>query len=162
GHRTRLAQERPDRWHDEEDRALDEYVRRSQSIDALALLFTSALPRGWTALAIAVLGGAFVTGSASSSSLAVSVGGILVASLALRHAGAGLIGLVTAAVAWRQARLLFEAASGDARSGHADSDALGRPSAEQAAIDARDIVFRYANRPEPVLRGCSVRAAAGD
>jgi ATP-binding cassette subfamily B protein len=163
GHRTRLAQERRERWHDEEDRSLDDYLHRSTRMDSLAPLFTSVLPRAWSALAIGFLAGSFVSGDGSSTSLAVSVGGILVGALALRHLGDGLVALIGAAVAWRQARLLFDAANADdTHARRADADALGGPATGQNVIDARDLAFRYPSRSEPVLAGCSLRAAAGD
>ena len=47
GHRTRLAQEPTETWHDEEDRALSAYVERSTRLDAMTLLLGGLLARGW-------------------------------------------------------------------------------------------------------------------
>ena len=63
GHRTRLAQEAPQRWHDEEDRSLEDYLVRSSALDRWSPMLLVALPRGWMAIAVAVLAPAFVTGT---------------------------------------------------------------------------------------------------
>jgi ATP-binding cassette subfamily B protein len=102
GHRTRLAQESPARWHAEEDRSLDDYIGRSSALDRWVPVLLVALPRGWLAAAIALLGPAFVSGT-SADRLAVSLGGVLLASFALQRFADGLSQLSGAAVAWRQA-----------------------------------------------------------
>jgi len=155
GHRTRLAQEMPERWHADEDRALEEYVARSAALDRLLPMLSVAVPRAWTTSALLVLVPA-VAGGAPTAPLAVSVGGLLLAALALRRFTDGLAHISSALVAWRQAQPLFAAAarrpspSGiSGRSGAAD-EAQGQP-----VLDIRTVSFRYAARPEPVLHACA-------
>ena len=160
GHRTRLAQERRDRWHEDEDRALEEYVARAQALDAVAPLVLVAMPRGWIVAAIGVMAARFIGNDASPQALAISFGGIMLGYLALRHLGDGLSHLAGAAIAWRQARPLFQAAA--RREPHAPTILPESGRTWSGVLDVRDVAFRYSNRSEPVLRGCSLRADAGE
>src|SRR5262249_38703350 len=54
GHRTRVAQLAPDRWHAGEARALDELVARRQRTDRRAALLL-AMPRAWLLIGLAGL-----------------------------------------------------------------------------------------------------------
>ena len=160
GHRTRMAQEDPKEWHQEEDRRLEDYVARSSALDRWTSTLLVAVPRGWLALAVAILTPLFVSGS-SATSLAVSLGGVLLATLALRRFADGLTQLAGAGIAWRQAEPLFAAAERSSTPAVADetrSDAITPP----AVLDVRDLTFQYPTRSSPALVGCSLRAGAGD
>jgi len=161
GHRTRLAQEAPQRWHEEEDRSLDAYMVQSSALDRWSPVLLVALPRGWMAIAVAVLAPAFVTGT-STDQLAISFGGILLASLALRRFADGLSQLAGAAIAWQQARPLFEAAAQRPSAPAIADDAPTSRLPAAAVLDVRDVNFRYPSRAEAVLHGCTLRAAEGD
>jgi ATP-binding cassette subfamily B protein len=76
GHRTRLAQERRERWHDGEDQVIERYLTRSLKLDR-ADLWQSLVPRGWLAFGLCGLAVGFVTGSATPATLAVAIGGLL-------------------------------------------------------------------------------------
>jgi ATP-binding cassette, subfamily B, bacterial len=52
GHRTRLAQESPERWHDGEDRAVERYLTQSTTMDGVVAL-QSVIARGWPGLSFA-------------------------------------------------------------------------------------------------------------
>ena len=75
--------------------------------------------------------------------------------------------LAGAALAWQQAAPLFHAA---ARPEAATTPTLTRLPAGSAAgagdtapiLEAHDLVFRYRDRGEPVLRGCSLRLCPGE
>ena len=161
GHRTRLAQEVPQRWHREEDRSLEEYLVRSSALDKWSPRLLVALPRGWITIAIGVLAPAFVTG-APAELLAVSLGGVLLASLALRRFADGLSQLSGAAIAWQQARPLFDAAAHRPSASAIADDAPRRHAPTAAVLDVRDVSYRYPGRPAPVLHGCTLRAVAGE
>jgi ATP-binding cassette subfamily B protein len=85
GHRTRLAQEPREHWHDAEDRSLEHYFRSSKQMDRIAVLLSTLLPRGWLVIGIAGLALNFVRGGSSTGLLAVGLGGVLLAYSALRH-----------------------------------------------------------------------------
>jgi len=163
GHRTRLAQERREHWHTGEDRDLDRYIEISQALDRAALPLAAAIPRGWLLLGILALAPGFISGGASPAQLAVTVGGVLLAYRALKRLTGGLWQLGGAAIAWKRTSLLFHAA---ARPEVRGLPAFAARSAEigdhQPVLEAHDVVFRYRDRGEPVLRGCSLRIERGD
>jgi len=166
GHRTRLAQQAREHWHDGEDQALEGYYGLSARMDRSAAWLIALLPRGWLLVGLAALTPAFVTGRGTPASLAVALGGIMLAFRALKGLAGGLWNLVGAGIAWQQVAPLFHAA---ARREIPGSPAMAvRESAERngaekpAAVEAHDLVFRYRDRGEPVLRSCSLRISAGD
>ncbi len=79
GHRTRLAQLPADRWHDGEDEALEEYLKALESLDDSTAALLAMVPRGWLVLGLLGLAPAFVHGNASTASIAIAVGGMLLA-----------------------------------------------------------------------------------
>ena len=163
GHRTRLAQEKPAHWHDGEDQALDRYLEVSRSMDRSAVLLNALVPRGWLIVGILGLAPAFVAGSGSTAALAIGIGGVLLAYRAFKRLTAGLWYLVGAGISWDQVAPLFKAA---ARPDTAGSSALvlanSGPRKNEMVLEAGDLLFRYRERGEPVLQGCSLRVAAGE
>lgn len=163
GHRTRLAQEVSDRWHIDEDHALDEYAVRSASLDRVASLLQSLTPRLWTAAAVAALAPAFIAGAAPTA-LAVTVGGVLLAASSLRRFADALSHVSGATAAWDEAKPLFAAAiRGPLVS--AVSEAPSRRRAGQPrppSLEVRDVSYRYPTRPQPALVDCALQAAEGD
>ena len=47
GHRTRLAQQRREQWHETEDQALENYFDLSRAADGTATSLIALIPRGW-------------------------------------------------------------------------------------------------------------------
>jgi ATP-binding cassette subfamily B protein len=165
GHRTRMAQQAPSRWHQGEDQGLERYLASSQQMDSSAVLLVAVVPRAWMVLGVAALAAVFVSGKAGLGALAVSLGGVLLGHQALTRLLTGLLHLTGAAIAWQQVQLLFEAG--------ARSELPGSPEASTAllkseiadgetVVDARQLVFRYRPQGGAVLAGCSVRVCAGD
>lgn len=173
GHRTRLAQQAPDRWHDGEDEALSRYLREARRMDNWNAVLGTLVPRGWLLVGLAGLGPAFVAGS-SPASLAVGVGGLMLALGALNALSGGIATLGGAWIAWRQVAPLYHAAArspvraapsllflggqerAPAREGEAG--ALART----PVIEGHELSFRYRERGEPVLKGCTVRVYEGE
>ncbi len=181
GHRTRLAQEPRETWHVEEDAQLSGYLRRSAALDRVAIAL-SAAPGAWLVLGLLSLAPAFIAGQTPGATLALGVGGVLLAHGALARLAGGVGALLAAEVAWAQAGELFRAGARTERPGRA---ALLAASAEDSAstpydpsathgadaptratrgalVEARDLCFRYPGRREPVLRGVGVRIDHGD
>ncbi len=164
GHRTRLAQESRATWHESEDQQTERYLEKSLAMDHAAI-FQAGVARGWLLLAVAGLIPAFVSGSGSPVSLAISLGGILLALRALMKLIASMTSLLSAVIAWQQVTPLFKAA---ARSEEAASRsplsgfAMGSADGQHTVMEAHDIVFRYRERGEPVLKGCNLEIRAGD
>jgi ATP-binding cassette, subfamily B, bacterial len=166
GHRTRLAQELRERWHAGEDEAVERYVALSRNLDRVGVV-QALLPRGWLVLGLLGLTPTIVSGLGSPAALAVSLGGVLLASRALGRLVAGLSYLMGAAIAWKQVAPFFHAAARPEVDGsptftstlnlHAPAPADGQP-----VLDAHDLSFRYHESGEPVLQACSLQVWTGD
>lgn len=169
GHRTRIAQESPDRWHDGEDKAVERYVSASERLDRAQVALQVVLPRGWTLLGVALLAPTMASANASALSLALGVGAVVFAGSSLRTVTSGLVSLLSAAIAWREVAPLFEAAGRRDVPGAplfamraARSDAAAKTGDARPVVEATDVVFRHEGRAEPVLRGVSLRVNRGD
>ncbi|HYV10773.1 MAG TPA: ABC transporter ATP-binding protein [Pyrinomonadaceae bacterium] len=165
GHRTRLAQEPREHWHDAEDRSLEHYFRSSKQMDRIAVLLSTLLPRGWLVIGIAGLALNFVRGSSSTGLLAVGLGGVLLAYSALRRMAAGISQLTDAVIAWQQVALIFH--SGALKNSNKSESTLvsglnGSLETGAVLLDGRDLAFRYSDRTEAVISGCDLRIKAGD
>lgn len=158
GHRTRLAQEHPRNWHAGEDQTLAAYVDRSAALDRSALHLNTLVPRLWLLTGLAALAPAFLR-SSSPASLAVSMAAVLLAHRSLRGLGMGLGDLGGAALAWRKIGPLFRAA---AQTGAPGGVAASSRHRQGAVLEARNLVFRYRDRREPVLESCSLTIHPGD
>ncbi|MGB6946552.1 MAG: hypothetical protein WBE37_29415, partial [Bryobacteraceae bacterium] len=110
GYRTRLAQLPPDRWHDGEDEALENYLQSSEAMDRSTARLIAVVPRGWLVVGLLGLTPAFVYGNATPGRIAIAVGGTLLAYRAWRRLAAGAWQLAGAAVAWQRTAVLFHAA----------------------------------------------------
>jgi ATP-binding cassette, subfamily B, bacterial len=166
GHRTRIAQESAGAWHTGEDQELASYLRLSHGLDSTTALLAALLPRGWLLVGLLGLGPAFVAGQGTAATIAVSVGGMLLAYAACQKLVVGLGHLAGAVLAWQQVAALFAAA---ARPQGVTAPALltltaGRMNGIGAPplLEAHHLVFRHHTRGTPVLKGCSLCIRAGD
>jgi ATP-binding cassette subfamily B protein len=163
GHRTRLAQQPRARWHDGEDGALERYLRASRAMDADGVRLTALLPRGWLVVGLLGLSGAFILGGQSPERLAIALGGTLLAQRALHKLVLGLSSFAGAAVAWREVAALFHAAARPQLATPPDLVVNREPLAPaRPIIEVSEVLFRYAARGEPVLRGVSLDIHPGD
>ena len=165
GHRTRLAQEPREHWHDKEDQSLEHYFRSSQSMDRILVILSTFVPRGWLVIGIAGLALNFVRGDSSTGLLAIGLGGVLLAYAALRRIAAGMSQLTDAVIAWQQVSLIFHA--GAQQSSAKPEPALmntpdARPQKGEVLLDGRDLAFRYSDRTEAVINRCDLRIKTGD
>ena len=167
GHRTRIAQEAPESWHEGEDQTVERYLDISKGMDR-ATVMQSILPRGWLVVGFLGLAPAFVSvGGSSPTALAISLGGILLAYRALQRLASVLSQLVGAAIAWKQVAPIFKAARRSEYPALPTFDLELRPvdaesQRRQVVIEAHDLVFRYPGRAEPVLQQCSVQIYSGE
>ncbi|WP_438019888.1 ABC transporter ATP-binding protein [Sorangium sp. So ce315] len=164
GSRTRVAQEKEERWHEREDAGLSAYLAESTRLDRVQAALSALIPRGWLLLGALALAPAFISGEAQASGLAVSLGGVLLAFRAFRTLVAGITDLAGAGVAWEQVSPLQGAA---AREQHASPAALlGVTGAdrrgERVLLDAQQLSYAHPGRPAPVLREASLRIVHGD
>ena len=157
GHRTRLVQQPMALWHTGEDVALSDYNNVSTHMDRWAIMLTMLVPRGWLIVSLIALAPAlFADGSATT--LAVGLGGCLLAYAALRKATQGLLQFAAAIIAWDHVAPMFHA-------GKAKPNP-GMPSATMArsstVLVAQDLVFRYRNQGHALLRGIDLRVRRGE
>ncbi|HEX7331095.1 MAG TPA: ABC transporter ATP-binding protein [Pyrinomonadaceae bacterium] len=162
GHRTRLAQEPREHWHDAEDRSLEHYFRSSKHMDRIAVLLSTLVPRGWLVIGIAGLAFDFVRGGSSTGLLAVGLGGVLLAYSALRRMAAGMAQLTDAVIAWQQVSLIFHSGALKNSIKPEVSVLKGTPQTGEVLLDGRDLAFRYNDRTEAVISGCDLRIKTGD
>lgn len=159
GHRTRLAQLPPDRWHEGEDEALESYLKNSKLMDRSTTALLAIAPRGWLVLGLLGLAPSFVAGGNSTARMAIAVGGMLLAYRALRRFANGAWQLAGAAVAWERVAVLYRAAMHPELIGSPD---VAARETGPGVVDARDLAFRYGADSRPVLRGCALRISPGD
>ncbi|MCL6583232.1 MAG: ABC transporter ATP-binding protein/permease [bacterium] len=178
GHRTRLAQERRQSWHEGEDHSAEHYLELSKTMDRRSVLLTTLVPSGWLVLGLIGLSVAFVSGQAqTASAMAVGLAGILLAQRGLGKLPSGLLSLADAAIAWKQVAPLFHAAGRDslATDSLPSSCALaytaagpyfhqdGQPADERyPLIEAQNLTFRYRGHSQPAIFGCSLQIWPGD
>jgi ATP-binding cassette subfamily B protein len=174
GHRTRLAQEARQKWHEGEDEELERYLELSESTDAAAALLTALAPRGWLVLGTFGLTWAFVASEGLNIKLAISLGGILLGYRALKRISAGLVMMADAVISWQKVAPLFEAAARRQLQGSpavaltpvprndSKDDTRDGDNGKDPVMEAHDLVFRYQDRGEPVLKGCSLTIRRGE
>ena len=174
GHRTRLAQEARQKWHEGEDEELERYLELSESTDAAAALLTALAPRGWLLLGTFGLTWAFVASEGLNIKLAISLGGILLGYRALKRISTGLVMMADAVISWQKVAPLFEAAARRELQGSpavaltpvnlndAKDDTRDGDHGKDPVLEAHDLVFRYQDRGDPVLKGCSLTIRRGE
>jgi ATP-binding cassette, subfamily B, bacterial len=155
GHRTRLAQLPEEEWHRSEDEALDDFIARGDVMDR-ASLWLSLVPRGWLVLALATLIPALARAT-SAGSLAISIGGSLLAFRALQRLVGGFSNLAGAIISARSIAGLAAAASRREQATLPSALLPSKPPSEDSLVaQARGLSFRYRAHGEPVLDNCSL------
>jgi ATP-binding cassette subfamily B protein len=167
GHRTRLAQEAPEHWHDGEDHALARYLELARVMDRTTAVLLALVPRGWMLLGVLGVAPAFLTGATAPATLAVHLGGVFLAAVAYKKLATGFWYLAGAVIAWQQVAPLFHAATRPVLATapsllQEPAAGLGITGEASPVLEAHDLVFRYRERGAPVLRGCSLRLWPGE
>jgi ATP-binding cassette, subfamily B, bacterial len=166
GHRTRLAQERPARRALNDDLALKEYLAVSKSMDQSILPVVGVMPRGWILVGLLGLAPALIAGTGSIISLAIGFGGVMLANRALSGISGGLSALASARLAWVNVSALFLAAGRKtSRTPYLAAAQLSKEpttSSRSKLIDASQLVFRYHEGGDAVLRGADLSIYPGE
>jgi ATP-binding cassette subfamily B protein len=157
GHRTRLAQEPRSQWHESEDHALVQYLESCSRMDHRLAAFLAVIPRGWLIVSLAVLLPGFVRGAIDPTTLAVALGGTLLAGSALKTLTDGLTYAIGAFIAWQQVRLLFDAAAREEPEGAPANEVQDRVESGEVLAECRDVVYQHEGRAAKILDGCSLR-----
>ncbi|HVY39656.1 MAG TPA: ABC transporter ATP-binding protein [Polyangia bacterium] len=167
GQRTVVAQQPAALWHRDEARALQAYGEAGGRLDARASALVALAPRAWLLGAVAALVPHARAASAHPAAFVASVGGVLFVASAFRKLAQAVPALGSAAIAWRNLRLLAAEGAGGATVGAEPPSPVAAgstpsPGIESPLVEARDLAFRYPGRPAPVLEGCSFAVRAGD
>ncbi len=163
GHRTRIAQEPPERWHAEEDRRLAHYLERSRRADRSTFELSACVAPCFALLAIAALGWSYVAGTSAPTALAIGIGAVLLGQQALARLSAGLVQLATCTAAWGQVAPLYAAAARPEEAGLPSGALRPEPPRDRTpALEFRGVSFRHASRARPALDRVDARLARGE
>ena len=165
GYRTRIAQQTAGEWHDAEDIALEAYYANSVTVDDWAAGVDVLASRGWTFAALVAMLPSVVGGVSDPSSIAISIGGVLLAERAFVKWLPAAGQLSDVLLAWRHVGPMFTAAADLAPGGHPSAglsiiksdDVQRRP-----ILEAHDLIYRYPDRAEPVIRHWSLSVHESD
>jgi ATP-binding cassette, subfamily B, bacterial len=162
GHRTRLAQQPRENWHDSEDQALHRYFDNSHSVDRCGTSLVVAIPRGWLLTGLACLAPAIAFGRSSSTEVALSLGGILLAFTAFKRLTGSLTEIVGAWVAWKRVAALFRAAARPELLGEVLIREREPDQPLQKIIEADRLTYSYRKEGHAALQAGSLVIRKGD
>jgi ATP-binding cassette subfamily B protein len=162
GYRTRLAQSPREEWHRREDAHLDRLVRETAATDRAICWLSILTPQTWLMVAMILLVPGLTSGR-SVTATAVALAGMVLGRGALARLAASLRVLAWTAVAWRNASLLFRAASRPDVAGRPDLVGATHDPASGPLLFAEHLVYRQRRRGhDPVVRDCSLIVHHGD
>ena len=161
GNRTRLAQQRREDWHREEDGALDRYLQLSRSLDRSATWLVGAVPRAWLLAGLMGLAPVIVTARTRPTEIAIRLGGILLAYAGFKRLAGSFAAIAGAWVPWQRVGPLFRAAARPERLGRRFSGATNDKSSE-TIVQADRLSFRFRTQGPPVLQSCSLEIRRGE
>lgn len=164
GHRTRLAQQAEDAWHDGEDQLLTTYWQASCEYDQAVVLLNGILPRSWLLLGILGFLPILTSGAIDVLQLAIVLGGVLLGYRAIAQIAGSLANFAQVLVAWQQVAPIFHAAVAEpspaifhVSTKHGEDSGIRSP-----IIEGWDLVFRYRAQGAPVLNNCNVSILSGE
>jgi ATP-binding cassette, subfamily B, bacterial len=161
GNRSRLAQQNPKDWHRKEDAALARYLSSSAQTDRAASWLVAAIPRGWLIAGLCCLASGAIAGTASTQSVALQLGGILLAFNAFRKLSTSSLDVGAAAVAGTRIAPLFQSASKPESVSHAlPDDTESQPNRVIAEVEK--VTFRYRKDGSPTLHPSSLAIKKGE
>jgi len=165
GHRTRLVQESPTQWHETEDHELNYYGDISHRVDRLVISLTSFIPRGWIVLALISFIPILSFRNPSPASMAVAIGGTLLAYQALQKLTTSLSKITGAIIAWNYLKAFFESASQSEFSKvplltHSEDSAALNDT--RSLLYLRDLDFSYVTSSKKILDSCNLKISLGD
>ncbi|XCN74117.1 MAG: ABC transporter ATP-binding protein [Candidatus Electrothrix aestuarii] len=163
GYRTRLVQEEPTHWHDQERTFLQNYVRMSNKLDSIALIIRGLLGRGWYLVGLLGILPSLLAKSNNSDALAISIAGILLAAQALAQLISGATSAINALTGSAQVLPLFNAATRSLKKKpHVMPSVLNQAASSQQhpVVSFQDATFCYPGAALPALSGCTGEISA--
>ncbi len=162
GHRTRLAQQPPESWHDGEDEPLANYEHQSRRMDWVSTICLGLLPQGWVVAGVAVMARGVLKGSQSAGLLAAQLGLILLGYMSLQRLNLALANLSGAVIAAERVRDLLQAARRVEPAGDPAIAVAADGSPAGSLLEMRDITFRYPQRAANAVCHASAKINRGD
>jgi ATP-binding cassette subfamily B protein len=162
GHRTRLAQQKPQAWHELEDSQLKAYLTSSQKIDRSGSWLVAAVPRIWLLLGLATLAPSLTAGAAVASQTAVLLGGVLLAYSALQRLVAGFADVAGAITGWQRVKPLLVASSRGEAAGAQPVYSQKSQLPNSRFIELDRLTYRYPRQAAPAIQNCSLDIHSGD
>lgn len=162
GHRTCLAQEPADRREREQDQRLNEYLGIIEGADRAALPIFGAVSRAWLLVSLFGLAPAFIEGNVASESLAISLGGILLASRALASFTGGLNAIGRAMIAWENVQTFFQGSIAQPSRFYLSRKSSASPVSQSPIINGQQLSYQYPGTANKVLQGLDLKIHHGD
>jgi ATP-binding cassette subfamily B protein len=167
GHRTRLMQQQPDCWHEDEDETLSGYMKRSKEMDNTGILLTTIVQKGWLPFGLMAVAQFYLQNPAPLHAVLISVGCIMMIDRALAHFIQGAQTVIGIMNIWNQIEPLCTAAfSARAKNSAVTNDypLELRPKASSAAplLQAMKVSFSYSAARKAVLDDCNLAIMRGD
>lgn len=157
GQRTRLAQQPRSEWHEAEDKQLATYQTMTRRLDRWQTVLSALIGRGWLIIGLAGIALPFLAQTPDITALAITVGGIILASQALQAVTTGVLSLANARRSWRDLEPLLSAAQ--------ERQPVGNrivQSSDGAVLVARDLAFRFRPNSPPLLNNIDLMINRGD
>ncbi len=164
GHRTRLVQEPRSQWSEGEDIVLEQYLALSKRLDAMSVCLRVVIPRLWLIVGLAALAPSLL-GTISTSSIAICVGGILLAHQAIRSLVSGIADSASTLIAWNRIRQFWDAAVTPREQCDAVLSALADQHSAQdgrSIIRAKGLQYSYPSRGVPILDNVDLEIKLGE
>jgi len=161
GNRTRAAQQSPGDWHKKEDASLSRYIGKSNDIDKSGAWLVAAVPRGWLIAALCCLASGAIAGTVSTASIALQLGGILLAFNAFRKLTASSAEIAAAIVAGSRIAPLFQSAARAESLSHTPPGSSGEQSTRVVA-ELEKVTFRYRKDGPATLHASSLAIKQGE
>lgn len=154
GHRTRIAQQPPNQWHDKEDFELQNFLLTSRKMDKYNVALAT-IPRSWLIGGLLVLCGNFIFVQPDTNILAISLGSVLLCYRSLISFTTGLQDIAKALIAWQKIQPIFKASHHTISNMPLNISPRKTTTMQPALLHAQDLSFSYLNRHRPVLKNCS-------
>jgi ATP-binding cassette, subfamily B, bacterial len=163
GHKTRLVQKIAAERNEAEDLLLSDYVCSETRLNRSALILDIG-SRAWPWVGLLGIAPLLIGGGYDQTAMALSVGGILLGTMALNLWIDGTVLFSAASIAWRRLSGYWRIASRTQAPGSASARAaVDRPASPGIPlIEMSSVVFRHRNRERPTIDSASLTIAEGD
>lgn len=162
GHRTRKIQASGATPPPEEDAALASYATASKALDDLGTLLETFAARGWVVVGIGSIVPALIAGGQSAASIAVALGGILLAARAITGGTAGAVLLSNAWVAAAEIRELYRNATRAPRPSALPGISHAARLSDSGSLRVEGVGYTHPGRGDTALSRCSLTIGRGN